>query len=352
MFLNEIFESDNIKLVVTYPGRFQPFGLNHRAVYEHLISTFGRDNVYVVTSGKVKEDSPFDFGDRVQFMTAQGVSQDRILQSDRPFTFPKEFKDHVNNVVFITAVGEPDKDRLNPDTVYQQYRKDGRKNTSIPKGKQVGDPTYYKTWRGLKESVTADKHGFVYVVPEFPAEITINKETIDVTHGTQVRELWNNIRSKDKLRKEFLGQIFGHADPTTGKLVYNPELGNILDKIPVDDAKPVKSTRAPKLPKPVVAAGLRENREKSKDDVVDPKSSAILKKAHIAHPLAQSDEEALALYSLDVEERDVQRLGSENEREDREIERLSRLERKLERGVDSLQRQLDLISAELLTARH
>jgi hypothetical protein len=349
MFLNEIFESSNVNLVVTYPGRFQPFGLNHKAVYEHLIAKFGSDNVYVVTSGIVKEDSPFDFGDRVQFMTAQGISQGHILQSNRPFSFPTEFSSNAANTVFITAVGAPDKDQLKPDTVYQQYRKDGRKNTSIPKGKQVGDATYYKTWKGLESSTTANQHGFVYIVPEFPAEITINKEPMDVTHGTQVRELWNNIRGKEKLRKEFLGQMFGHRDPISGKLVYNPELGNILDKIPVDDDKPVKSTRAPKLPKPAIAAGLRENQEKRKEEFVDPKSSALLKKAHIAHPLAQSDEEALALYALDIEERDINRLGKQHEQADQKIERLDRLERKLELSVDSLQRQLDLIGAELLT---
>ena len=263
MFINELFESSNLRIVVTYPGRFQPFGLNHKAVYEHLVSTFGRDNVFVVTSGHVKEDSPFDFTDRVQFMTAQGVNQDRIIQSDSPFSFPKEFADQAQNTVFITAVGEPDKERLKPDTVYQQYRKDGRKNTSIPKGKHVGDATYYKTWRGLSEATTANQHGFVYVVPEQTATIELGKETVDVTHGTQVRECWNNIRHSEKLRKQFLGQMFGHIDPTTGKLVYNPELGVVMDKIPQEDEKESKATRAPRLPKPVVAAGLQENHVKS-----------------------------------------------------------------------------------------
>ena len=188
MFLNELFESlDPVNLVVTYPGRFQPFGLNHRAVYERLQGQFGRDNVYVVTSNVVKDGSPFNFSDRVKFMTAQGVSQDRIIQSNSPFTFPKQFEAQKNRTVFITAVGAPDAQRLNVDTTYQKYRKDGKLNTSIPAGKTVGDPTYYKTWDGPENAVTADQHGYVIIVPEQSAEVSLEENTVDVSHGTDVR---------------------------------------------------------------------------------------------------------------------------------------------------------------------
>lgn len=246
MFLNELFESlDPVNLVVTYPGRFQPFGLNHRAVYEKLQGLFGRDNVYVVTSGIVKDDSPFNFSDRVKFMTAQGVSQDRIIQASSLYTFPKQFEAQKNRTVFITAVGAPDAERLNVDGTYQEFKKNGQRNT-IPAGKSVGDPTYYQTWQGPENAVTADQHGYVIIVPEQEAEVELDEDAVDVSHGTDVRNTWNSIRNDPELRGTFLMQMFGRNDP---------ELGHIMDKIPVAEQEEVSSTRFPKLPKPLSAVG-------------------------------------------------------------------------------------------------
>jgi len=250
MFLTELFESLNdYYLVVTYPGRFQPFGLNHKEVYELLQSQFGRDNVYIVTSNVVKDESPFDFSDRVKFMTAQGVFQSHILESNSPYNFPKQLENIKNRTVFITAMGQPDADRLSVDSTYQAVDKRGRTNTRIPAGKQVGDPTYYKTWEGMEKATTADKHGFVYIVPEQEKLIKLGGEFHDVSHGTAARDLWNQVRSNPEQRAEYLMQMFGRNDP---------ELGVIMDKIPAETETESVSTRVPKLPKPVMAAGFKK----------------------------------------------------------------------------------------------
>jgi hypothetical protein len=246
MFLNELFESlDPVNLVVTYPGRFQPFGLNHKLVYEKLQGRFGRDNVYVVTSGIVKDDSPFNFSDRVKFMTAQGVAQDRIIQASSPYIFPKQFESQKNRTVFITAVGAPDAARLNVDSTYQEFKKNGQRN-NLPAGKRAGDPTYYQTWKGPQEATTADQHGYVIIVPEQSAVVDLEEGAIDVSHGTDVRNTWNEIRNDPRLRSQFLMQMFGRNDP---------ELGHIMDKIPMEEQEEISSTRFPKLPKPMAAVG-------------------------------------------------------------------------------------------------
>ena len=36
MFISELFESRATKVLVTYPGRFQPFHQGHKDVYENL----------------------------------------------------------------------------------------------------------------------------------------------------------------------------------------------------------------------------------------------------------------------------------------------------------------------------
>jgi hypothetical protein len=53
--------------------------------------------------------------------------------------------------------------------------------------------------------------------------------------------------------------------------------------------------------------------------------------------MAQSDAEALAMYFLDKEESDVDRLDQVNDREDRMIDRLDQVEQDLQRQIDKLQ---------------
>ena len=85
-------------------------------------------------------------------------------------------------------------------------------------------------------------------------------------------------------------------------------------------------------------AAQKKNSEKvTTGKQVDIKASMLLKRARAAHPLAQSDAEALAMYFLDKEESDVDRLDQVNDREDRMIDRLDQVEQDLQRQIDKLQ---------------
>ena len=56
--------------VVVYAGRFQPFHKGHFATYKHLVSKFGKDNVFIGTSDKTdKLKSPFNFKEKKEVMT-------------------------------------------------------------------------------------------------------------------------------------------------------------------------------------------------------------------------------------------------------------------------------------------
>ena len=224
MFINELFEAtDPYTLVVTYPGRFQPFHLGHDQVYKKIQAMFRGGNVYVATSNDQKDEkSPFSFSDKVQFMTALGVHQDRIIETNMMYALPEQFKNIANKVLFVTVVGEPDRDRLHQDTI---LKRDNPKT-----GKRAGDPGYYKTFHKGEPMESADQHGYVLVMPEEKKFIKLNGEQVDVSHGTQTRNTWNLVRNDPKLRSEFLVQLYGRNDP---------ELGRILDKIP--DNNPVVS---------------------------------------------------------------------------------------------------------------
>ena len=208
MQIFDIFEAEQSrKLVVTYPGRFQPFHQGHAEVFQSLQSKFGSDNVYIVSADKVEQPkSPFSFSDKVQFMRAAGIPAHSIIQANKVYDLPDQFQSEKDRTVYIAVVGEPDAKRL------------GAGGT-----KKDGSPSYFQPWPGdFKEAQTADKHGYVIVEPERPKVIKIGGNQVDVSHGTPVRALWNEIKNKPELRKEFITQMYGQ---------YHAELEPILDKI-------------------------------------------------------------------------------------------------------------------------
>ena len=203
--LEIVAEANQAQLVVLYPGRFQPFHLGHADVFRSLQAKFGRDNVFIATSNKSdNKKSPFNFADKVAFMSAAGVPSDRILEVVSPYKLPAQFDPA--NTVFVVAVGAPDADRLRPDSVTKD-----------------GNPAYFKTFHSLADCATADKHGYVVVASERHYNIALNGQEVDVSHGTPSRAAWNMVRGDEKGRAEYMTQMFGRADP---------ELGRILDKIP------------------------------------------------------------------------------------------------------------------------
>lgn len=273
MFISELFESQGSKVLVTYPGRFQPFHQGHKEVYDKLVSKFGRDAVYIVTSNKTNAtDSPFNFSDKVQLMTAAGVPADRILEVSNPYKIPAQFESQQGELVYIAAVGAPDAKRL-----------------ALDSNKKDGSPGYFKTWQGFDSAATADQHGYAIIMPEEHKVITIGRQQFDVSHGTDNRNLWKAISKNAKKRTEYLLQMYGRADPNIAK---------VLDKI----------------------LSLAEN--------VDPNISSkqMVRRARVAHPLAASDEEALVLYLADKEARDD---GSQESEIQTLSQRLDRVEQEL-----------------------
>lgn len=218
MYAHELYEQNKPRIVVTYPGRFQPFHQGHAEVFGKLQKKFGADSVYLLTSNDTSSaKSPFNFSDKYQLITAAGVPGDKIIETNQMYILP----DNVDptSTIFITAVGSPDKDRLNPDSFLKKDKKDKEGNIIKP----AGSPSYYKSWDDSQKPVTADQHGYVIVIPEIKKSITIKGETYDVSHGTETRNLWNMIRNDDEARKEFLKQMYQRP---------SLELGQIFDKIP------------------------------------------------------------------------------------------------------------------------
>lgn len=217
MYAYELYEQNKPKIIVTYPGRFQPFHQGHAGVFEILQKRFGSDNVYILTSNDTSSaKSPFNFSDKYQLMTAAGVPGDRIIETNKMYVLPPQF--NPSSTIFITVVGGPDADRLNPDSYTKKEQKDKDGNVIKP----AGSPSYYKTLKPNEDPMTADKHGYVVVIPELQKRITIGDELHDVSHGTDARNLWNKVRDNAEARWEFLSKMYKYP---------RQELGSIFDKI-------------------------------------------------------------------------------------------------------------------------
>jgi hypothetical protein len=227
MYAHELYEQNKPRVVVTYPGRFQPFHQGHAGVFAQLQKKFGRDSVYILTSNDTSSaKSPFNFSDKYQLMTAAGVPGDKIIETNQMYKLPDSID--AANTIFITAVGAPDADRLNPDTYTKRDQKDKEGNITKP----AGSPSYYKTWGGAETPVTSDQHGYVIIIPEIHKEVTIKGKKYDVSHGTECRNLWNAIRNDAKARTEFLTQMYARP---------SQELAAIFDKIPQATAEDISA---------------------------------------------------------------------------------------------------------------
>jgi len=244
MYIFEMFEAAGRRVVVTYPGRFQPFHLGHKDVFAYLQSRFGSDNVYIVTGNKTNEvDTPFNFSDKVRFMNAAGVPAHSIIEADKVYDLPEQFQANKENTIFITAVGAPDAARLRPGST-----------------KKDGTPGYFQPLPSeLAQMATADQHGYVIIADEKQDKISVGKNTYDISHGTPIRQLWNQVRDNPEQRAEVLKKLYGQADPV---------LGEIMDKIPTQAPEP-KPKPSPKLKKVKQPEVTTETRVISKDELVD-----------------------------------------------------------------------------------
>lgn len=149
-------------VIVVYPGRFQPFHLNHYSVYRHLVELFGARSVYIASSGKTDPDTaPLSFEERKLIMT-QGfeIPADRIVEVASPYA-PKEILSQYNKETdaYLAVLSEKDEDRLYKSPYFLPYN------------------------NRIKELLPYGKKGYYYIAPEFKASIAG-----EVISGTVVRK--------------------------------------------------------------------------------------------------------------------------------------------------------------------
>lgn len=125
--------------IVIFPGRFQPFTLSHKKIYEELVKKFGSNQVYISTSnvhGRYK--TPFNFEEKRYIMEQMGIPSDKILRNDSAAGY--NFKNLIEknfpgkDINLIVAMGTKDRDRIVGGKYYEVYSNDIQLETYQSKG--------------------------------------------------------------------------------------------------------------------------------------------------------------------------------------------------------------------------
>ena len=150
-------ESPVKTILVVYPGRFQPMGQHHAAVYKKLASKFGKSNTYVVTSDVVKlPKSPLNFKEKYSVMKKHGVTN--VVQVKNPYQAQE-----------LTSKYDPETTAL----LFAVGAKDMKENPRFKIGfKKNGDPSYFQNYEDNKSSLQPfTKHGYLVVAPHVDIQI-------------------------------------------------------------------------------------------------------------------------------------------------------------------------------------
>lgn len=181
--LNE--SENNLRKVVVYGGKFQPFHAGHYEIYEKLVKEFGKENVFISTcdlSDSKKKDKTyrvnhiFDFKEKVEIMTTMfKIPASQIFCAKRSPFLPtwREIPVSGSDYALILIAGEKDDDRftdLKKDNVMKLER--------------------YNPDEELHSCLT---HKYYYHVGNDKVKLS----------ATQVREFFRNEKDDEKKREYF-----------------------------------------------------------------------------------------------------------------------------------------------------
>lgn len=190
-----------MRTVAVYPGRFQPFSLGHKAVYDMLSADPNIDAVYITTSEKQEPGrSPFSFGDKETMITKTGISPSAIIKVKNPYKI-EEIQKTLNldpaQDRLIYALGADDVKRFAyTETSPLQLLKNDTK--MLPVGNH--------------------EHAYVKVIPQQAYHVLGRK----ITHATEIRNMYQ--QGNDNDRMQIITDLYGAPDPEL-KAMFDHALG-------------------------------------------------------------------------------------------------------------------------------
>jgi len=174
-----------MKTIAIYSGRFHPPHLGHKSVYMSLVNKFGKENVYVVSSGKQAPlSSPFEF-EQKQFLWRQlGVAKSKVIQVRNPYQ-PKEVTENFdpNNTAIVFALSEKDSGRF------------------TFKPKKDGSPSYMQAYQEPLRPLS--EVGYVLTVPT----INFSVQQKEIKSASEIRNMYINANTEERI--QILQDLYG-----------------------------------------------------------------------------------------------------------------------------------------------
>lgn len=181
-------ESKSNKIILTYPGRFQPPHAAHYAAYNEMKRMFG-DDVYLTTSNKTDSDkSPFTFDEKKKiFVDMFDVPADKIIQIKNPYSPAEVLTKFSEDTPWVVGVGEKDSERLKNGKYFEEYSPN-------------------KELQGWKEK------GYYFIIP-------LRKELFndDLITGTMVRDVFRG--EDEELKKKLFVRLYGKDNKEIRELI-------------------------------------------------------------------------------------------------------------------------------------
>ena len=173
----------NKRVVIIYPGKFQPFYLAHAQIYNKLKKAYPQAELFIATPGSTNpSNAPFNFEDKQQLILASGVDPKVSIEVMQPYTAPEIInKYNKKETILIFAV---------PNTLIDAY--------------YLMNP-YYQKFKSIEQCQPVSEHAYVMPLPNVK---TVPSKTI-------LDEYRN---SDENRRRVIIMDLYHHFKPEVFKL--------------------------------------------------------------------------------------------------------------------------------------
>lgn len=177
------------KVVIIYPGKFQPFYKKQAQIYNKLKDEYPQAEVFISTSGSTNpSNAPFNFEDKQKLMLASGIDPKMSLEVAQPYKAPEIISRYSKkDTILIFVVSNAMKlDYLN-------------------------NP-YYQKFKSLEKCQPLSENAYIMSLPKS-----------DINYGTssKIRDAFRN--ANEGKRKQILVDLYGSYKPDIHK-IFNEKL--------------------------------------------------------------------------------------------------------------------------------
>lgn len=212
ILVEQLLQNMKNNLIVMFPGRFQPFHVGHKKLYDMAKKQFPGADFYITTADEIaKVDDlsryPFNFAEKKEIIKSTGIPEKEIVQVKQPYKpieILNNYDSNVTKVVYI--VGKKDME-TDPRFKFGMTKK--------------GTPTYFQPFTDLANMEPFKEnggHGYIYA----PSTIEFDLDGKKITSATELRNLYRS--SNEAVRKKLITQILGKFDQKIYNL-FNQKLG-------------------------------------------------------------------------------------------------------------------------------